>query len=88
MLKYCHETINSVIWIWLILQDASVASQDNEDHAFDINAEPEPIPEADHENEDMPDMAGDFPDNDYAGTDQFPKYQQLSIDSRESLDYQ
>ena len=40
-------------------------SQDNEDHAFDMNAEHEPIPEAD--NDDMPDMAGDFPDNDFAG---------------------
>ena len=42
-------------------------SQDNEDHAFDMNAEHEPIPEADNDNDDMPDMVGDFPDNDYAG---------------------
>lgn len=46
----------------------TVHSQDNGDHAFDMNAEHEPIPEADNDNDDMPDMVGDFPDNDYAGS--------------------
>ncbi|XP_052101083.1 condensin complex subunit 2-like [Mytilus californianus] len=50
-------------------EDTTVHSQDNGDHAFDMNAEHEPIPEADNDNDDMPDMAGDFPDNDYAESD-------------------
>lgn len=50
-------------------EDTTMHSQDNEDHAFDMNAEHEPIPEADNDNDDMPDMVGDFPDNDYAESD-------------------
>lgn len=50
-------------------EDSTMHSQDNEDHAFDMNAEHEPIPEVDNDNDDMPDMVGDFPDNDYAESD-------------------